>query len=114
LITQQPTGAAAANISIRGIAFADVEKSFDPAVGIYVDGVYIGTSTGQYLDFFDIDSIEVLRGPQGTLFGRNTIAGVINIRRTRPTMELGGKFEATASSYGTFGLRGVLNVPIVP
>lgn len=114
LITQQPTGASAANISIRGIAFADVEKSFDPAVGIYVDDVYIGTSTGQYLDFFDIDSIEVLRGPQGTLFGRNTIAGVINIRRSKPTMEFGGKLEASVGSYGTIGLRGVLNVPVIP
>ncbi|MBS7669085.1 TonB-dependent receptor [Croceicoccus gelatinilyticus] len=113
LITQQPTGSATANISIRGIAFADVEKSFDPAVGIYVDGVYIGTSTGQYLDFFDIESIEVLRGPQGTLFGRNTIAGVISIRRTKPTMEFGAKVETTVGSFGTWGMRGVLNVPII-
>lgn len=67
-----PTGAAAANIAIRGIAFADIEESFDPSVGVNVDGVYTGTSTGQLLDFFDIESIEVLRGPQGTLFGRNT------------------------------------------
>jgi iron complex outermembrane receptor protein len=113
LITVQSTGAAAANISIRGIAFADIEKSFDPAVGVNVDGVYIGTSTGQLLDFFDIDSIEILRGPQGTLFGRNTIAGVINIRRTRPTGEFGGKFEASYGKYDQFGARAVLNVPVV-
>jgi iron complex outermembrane recepter protein len=113
LITTQSTGAATANISIRGIAFADVEKSFDPAVGVNVDGVYIGTSTGQLLDFFDISSIEILRGPQGTLFGRNTIAGVINVRRTRPTGEWGGKFEASYGSYEQIGLRGVLNAPIV-
>lgn len=114
LITVQATGAATANVSIRGIAFADVEKSFDPAVGINVDGVYIGTSTGQMLDFFDIESIEILRGPQGNLFGRNTIAGVINVRRTRPTGEWGGKFEASIGNYDQFGARGVLNVPIVP
>jgi iron complex outermembrane receptor protein len=113
LITAQPTGSSTANISIRGIAFADVEKSFDPSVGVNVDGVYIGTSTGQLLDFFDIDSIEILRGPQGTLFGRNTIGGVINIRRTRPTGEFGGKFEASYGSYDTIGLRGILNAPIV-
>jgi iron complex outermembrane receptor protein len=112
LITQQASGSSAANISIRGIAFADIEKSFDPAVGINVDGVYIGTSTGQYLDFFDIESIEILRGPQGTLFGRNTIAGVINIKRTRPTGEWGGKFELSAGNYGKLGARGVVNVPI--
>ena len=114
LITTQATGAATANISIRGIAFADVEKSFDPAVGVNVDGVYIGTSTGQMLDFFDIASIEILRGPQGTLFGRNTIAGVINVRRTRPTGEWGGKFEASLGTYGEIGAKGVLNVPVVP
>lgn len=113
LITQQPTGASTANISIRGIAFADVEKSFDPAVGVNVDGVYIGTSTGQFLDFFDIESIEILRGPQGTLFGRNTIAGVINIRRTRPTGDWGAKLEASYGSFNTLGLRGVLNIPLV-
>jgi iron complex outermembrane receptor protein len=113
LITQQPSGAAAANVSIRGIGFADVEKSFDPAVGINVDGVYIGTSTGQFLDYFDIASIEVLRGPQGTLFGRNTIAGVINIQRTRPTGEWGGKFDASFARYDEVGLRGVINAPIV-
>ncbi len=113
LITRQATGAATANISIRGIAFADVEKSFDPAVGINVDGVYIGTSTGQLLDFFDIASIEILRGPQGTLFGRNTIAGVINVRRTRPTGEWGLKAEASIGSYGQIGLRGALNVPVI-
>jgi iron complex outermembrane receptor protein len=113
LITQQPSGAAAANVSIRGIGFADVEKSFDPSVGINVDGVYIGTSTGQFLDYFDIASIEVLRGPQGTLFGRNTIAGVINIQRTRPTGEWGGKFDASFAHYGEVGLRGVINAPIV-
>lgn len=113
LITVQSTGAATANISIRGIAFADVDKSFDPAVGVNIDGVYIGTSTGQMLDFFDISSIEILRGPQGTLFGRNTIAGVINIRRSRPTGEWGGKFEAGIGSYDQFTARGVLNVPVV-
>ncbi len=114
LITQQGSGSSAANISIRGIAFADIEKSFDPAVGVNVDGVYIGTSTGQYLDFFDIESIEILRGPQGTLFGRNTISGVINIRRTRPSSEWGGKFELSAGKYGKFGARGVLNLAITP
>jgi len=114
IITSGGTGAAAANISIRGIAFADIEKSFDPAVGVNIDGVYIGTSTGQMLDFFDIESIEVLRGPQGTLFGRNTIAGVINVKRTRPTGEWGGKFEASIGNYDQISAKGVLNAPIAP
>jgi len=103
-----PQGAA---ISIRGISFEDIEKSFDPSVGVLVDGVYIGTNTGQLLDFFDFKGVEVLRGPQGTLFGRNTTGGVINIIRTDPTGEFGGKVAATIGDYGRQEIRGVLNLP---
>jgi iron complex outermembrane receptor protein len=112
-IQRQPSGASAAAISIRGIAFADIEKSFDPAVGVVVDGVYIGTNTGQLLDAFDVASLEVLRGPQGTLFGRNTTGGVINIRRTRPTGEFGGDAEISYGNYNTARERIVLNTPLV-
>ncbi len=113
LITNQNSGAAAANVSIRGLTFADVEKSFDPTVAVVVDSVVVGTSTGQFFDFFDIEQIEVLRGPQGTLFGRNTVGGVINIRRTRPTLEWGGRFEASYGSFNSLIGRAVVNVPIV-
>jgi iron complex outermembrane receptor protein len=113
LITQQNSGAAAANLSIRGLTFADIEKSFDPTVAVVVDGVFLGTSTGQFFDFFDIQQLEVLRGPQGTLFGRNTIGGVINITRTKPTQEWGGKFDLSYGNYGTGTARAVLNVPII-
>jgi iron complex outermembrane receptor protein len=113
LITQQNSGAAATNLAIRGLAFADVEKSFEPTVGVVVDGVFLGTSTGQYLDLFDIETIEVLRGPQGTLYGRNTIGGVINVRRTRPTGEFGVKLQASYASYDTYDFRAVLNTPLI-
>jgi iron complex outermembrane receptor protein len=112
-IQKQPSGGEAAAISIRGIAFADIEKSFDPAVGVVIDGVYAGTNTGQLLDFFDVASIEVLRGPQGTLFGRNTTAGVINVRRTLPTGEFGGNAEVSYGNYGTTQEKGVLNMPLI-
>ncbi|MEZ5742991.1 MAG: TonB-dependent receptor [Sphingomonadaceae bacterium] len=112
LITNQNSGAAAANLSIRGLTYADIEKSQEPTVGVVVDGVFIGTSTGQYFDFFDIEQIEVLRGPQGTLFGRNTIGGVINIRRTRPTGEFGGKAEVSYGRFNTLATRAVVNVPL--
>ena len=114
IIAQVGAGPSAAAISIRGISFEDIEKSFDPAVGVVVDGVFIGTNTGQLLDFFDIASLEVLRGPQGTLFGRNTIGGVINIRRSRPTGVLGGKAEVTIGNYGLFEAKGILNIPLIP
>lgn len=112
LITNQNSGAAAANLSIRGLTYADIEKSQEPTVGVVVDGVFIGTSTGQYFDFFDIEQLEVLRGPQGTLFGRNTIGGVINIRRTRPKDEVGIKAEVSYGRFDTLATRAVVNVPL--
>ncbi|NCF20182.1 MAG: TonB-dependent receptor plug domain-containing protein, partial [Haliea sp.] len=75
-------GPGVSSISIRGVTHQDVEKSFDPAVGVMLDGVFLGTNTGQELQVFDMERIEILRGPQGTLFGRNTIGGLINVERT--------------------------------
>ncbi len=102
-------GPSAAAISIRGISFEDIEKSFDPAVGVVVDGVFIGTNTGQLLDTFDLEGIEILRGPQGTLFGRNTIGGVINVTRTRPTSDFGAKGSFAYSNFNTKRGRLVVN-----
>ncbi len=113
LITSQSTGAATANISIRGLAFADVEKSFDPTVAVAVDGVFLGTSTGQFLDLFDLADFEVLRGPQGTLFGRDTIGGVISVTRTKPTGELGAKVEVSYGNYDERSVRSVFNAPLI-
>ena len=106
-------GPSAAAISIRGISFEDIEKSFDPAVGVVLDGVFSGTNTGQLLDAFDMESIEVLRGPQGTLFGRNTIGGVINIRRSKPTGEFGVKASLGYADFGTWRGRLVVNTPMI-
>lgn len=102
-------GPSAAAISIRGISFEDIEKSFDPAVGVVVDGVFIGTNTGQLLDSFDMERLEVLRGPQGTLFGRNTIGGVINVTRTRPTDEFGVRGQFAYGNFDTKRGRLVVN-----
>lgn len=106
-------GPGATAISIRGISFQDVEKSFDPAVGVFIDDVYIGTTTSQLLSDFDIASIEVLRGPQGTLFGKNTIGGAVRLTRTRPTGELGVKASVTLGDYQRNDYRFVLNFPIL-
>ena len=104
---QGPGGVAA--IFIRGIGVADVEKNFDPAVGVVVDGMFIGSNAGSLLRSLDLASMEVLRGPQGTLFGRNTIGGIINITRSKPTGELGGKVRVGYEEYDTYAVDGVLN-----
>ncbi|MDE2042465.1 MAG: TonB-dependent receptor, partial [Alphaproteobacteria bacterium] len=110
LITQQNSGAQAANLSIRGLTYADIEKSQTPTVGVVVDGVMIGTNTGQLQDVFDIAQIEVLRGPQGTLFGANTIGGVISIERTKPTMQTGAKLEFSYGQWNTWSGKGIVNL----
>ena len=110
LITQQNSGAQAANISIRGLTYADIEKSQTPTVGVVIDGITIGTNTGQLQDAFDIAQVEVLRGPQGTLFGANTIGGVINITRSKPTMDPGLKAEFTYGKWNTWSAKAIGNI----
>lgn len=99
--------------SIRGISFADIERSFEPAVATSIDGIFLASNTGALVDMFDVESIEVLRGPQGTLFGRNTVGGIINIKRTRPTGELGVKLQATVGSYGRNDYKAIFNAPLI-
>ncbi|MEP1472580.1 MAG: TonB-dependent receptor [Halieaceae bacterium] len=108
--SQGPGGNAA--MYIRGIGVADVEKNFEPAVGVTIDGLFIGANSGAIMRSIDLASLEVLRGPQGTLFGRNTIGGTINIDRTRPTGEFGGKVRAGYGDYDTYWLDAVVNFGI--
>ena len=81
----------AAVVFIRGVGQLDPTSSVDPGVGIYVDDVYMGRSAGGAMDFKDIQSVEVLRGPQGTLFGRNTIGGAVLVKTAEPSDVFGGK-----------------------
>jgi iron complex outermembrane recepter protein len=100
-------------ISIRGIGYSNDEKSFDPAVGVVIDGVAMTSTSGTLLDNFDIEKVEIMRGPQGTLFGKNTIAGVINVTRTDPTGELGGNVNATVGNFGRTDVKAVVNTPVI-
>ena len=77
-----------ANFSIRGIGINSSIPSIDPAVGVFVDGMYLGINGGVVLDIFDLEGVEVLRGPQGLLFGRNVTGGAVLLRTTRPGDEL--------------------------
>ncbi len=86
--------------SIRGISYQDVDKGFDPTVLVSVDDVPLATGTGQVFDMIDIERIEVLRGPQGTLFGKNVVGGLINIHRVKPQLdETSGKLRARYGEY---------------
>ena len=84
----------------------------DPAVGIYVDGVYLGRAAGGLLDVVDLQQVEVLRGPQGTLYGRNTIGGAIKLESVRPQFENSGKVGATLGNYDRRDLRAMGNFQV--
>jgi iron complex outermembrane receptor protein len=102
----------ATNIFIRGIGQPDALQTFDPAVGVYVDDVYLSRIRGNQLDLLDPERIEVLRGPQGTLYGKNTIGGAIKFVTRKP----GQDFRATGSiaigSYNQFDVKGAVSGPI--
>jgi iron complex outermembrane receptor protein len=113
-IVQGRGSASSANIFIRGLGQPDALQTFDPAVGIYVDGVYLSRIQGALLNLFDVERIEVLRGPQGTLYGKNTTGGAISIVSRKPDLNT-VKAEASAL-YGSFNqivLNGYVNAPIV-
>ena len=101
-----------ASIFIRGIGQNDFTLNNDPGVGLYVDGVYVARSVGQALDLFGVERIEVLRGPQGTLFGRNTIGGAIAVTTSKPGPEAAGQLSATVGRFNRANVRGWTNVPI--
>lgn len=98
---------------IRGIGQFDFVITTDQSVGVYVDGVYMARTIGAGMDLVDIDHVEVLRGPQGTLFGRNTVAGAIQIITSRPGEETAGIIEATGGSRNHFDGKFSIDLPIV-
>lgn len=101
-----------ANLAIRGIGSADDGAGLDNSVAVFLDGVYIGRQAGINFDMFDIERIEVLRGPQGTLFGRNSIAGAVNVITRKPTDELEGKIGATVGNEGILRYQAYVSGPL--
>lgn len=87
-------------VYIRGIGQNDYVPVVDPGVGIYVDDVYMGRTIGSVLDLMDVQSVEVIRGPQGTLFGRNSVGGAISLSTNDPRMESGGRIKAIVGDQG--------------
>lgn len=107
--SQQPTQP---SFQLRGISTDDFGIGTDPAVGVYVDGVYAGRGGGVLLPFTDVERIEVLKGPQGTLFGRNTAAGAISIITHRPGPELQARAKLRLAEDGKQYLEGMANIPV--
>ena len=98
-------------IFIRGIGNTDFSLTTDPGVGTYVDGVYMSRSAGGVLDVLDVERVEVLRGPQGTLFGRNTIGGAVSITSRKPGEEYGGTAELVLGNFSRRDVRASADLP---
>ncbi len=107
-----PGDAALLQAGIRGQVQLDGTGAIDQPIGLYVDGIYIGRASGALLDLVDARQVEVLRGPQGTLFGRNTTGGAISITTQAPTGDFGGMLRASGGNFGTQDFTAVVNVPI--
>ncbi|HET6522876.1 TonB-dependent receptor [Sphingopyxis sp.] len=99
-------------ITIRGITSSDTTEKGDPSAAFLLDGIYIARPQAQEVSFFDIGRIEVLRGPQGTLYGRNTTAGVVNVISNRPKDEFEAAANATVANFDTRQADGMINVPV--
>ena len=99
-------------LSIRGISTNDFGIGGDPSVGIFMDGVYEGRTGGAIASFFDMAGAEVIKGPQGTLFGRNAIAGAISMRTNKPNEEFGGNVNLGLEEYNHIDATGTINIPL--
>jgi iron complex outermembrane recepter protein len=99
-------------ITIRGVTSTDGTEKGDPSAAFLLDGIYLARPQAQEVSFFDLDRVEVLRGPQGTLFGRNSTAGVVQVISARPKSEFGAFADATYSSFKSINATAALNVPL--
>lgn len=107
------TGLGTANgYYLRGIGNTESIATFDPPVGTYADDIFISRQNANNLGLFDVDRIEVLRGPQGTLFGRNTTGGAVNVILKRPAEEFGGFMEVGYGQFNQFSARASVDIPV--
>lgn len=112
-VIKQPSNAALPVYSLRGVLAGETASQVDNGVSIYIDGVYLGRSAGSLFDVADISRIEVLRGPQGTLFGRNTTGGAVNFITRTPKGEFGIRQDLTYGRFNEFRSRTRIDLPEV-
>ena len=98
---------------IRGIGQTDFNFALEPAVGFYVDDVYHASLFGTSFDLLDLERVEILRGPQGTLFGKNSIGGAVRLIAKKPADKFEASIEGTYGSYDRLDLRGMVNIPLI-
>jgi iron complex outermembrane receptor protein len=116
-VVMKPSGSVygpAATVFIRGVGQTDSSFAADPGVGIYVDDVYRGITFGSMLDLLDLDRVEILRGPQGTLAGKNSIGGAVKLFTAQPEGDGSGYVEATTGSYSRLDFKGAADISLVP
>ncbi|MEE4318005.1 MAG: TonB-dependent receptor [Erythrobacter sp.] len=111
-LDQVGTSRGTANFTVRGLGINSSIPSIDPTVGVFVDGVYLGINGGVVFDLFDLESVEILRGPQGVLFGRNVTGGAVVINTGNPTEDFRGKFRAAVDGPALDGGRGGPNYTV--
>ncbi len=109
VVLTQPNGPSSFSLSIRGVTQNDFADHQESPAAVYVDDVYVSQMAGLAFSLFDMDRVEVLRGPQGTLFGRNATGGLANFVTRRPTSEDGGYLEVTTGERGLLRLEGAVN-----
>jgi len=115
LVAQNNTGIGSANAYfLRGLGNTESIATFDPPVGTYVDDIYLSRQNANNLSFFDVERVEVLRGPQGTLFGRNTTGGAINVILREPGRDFGGFAEVAYGRFDQKLLRASVDLPLAP
>ena len=101
-----------ANFFIRGVGLSNTTRSQDPAVGAFFDGIYVGFGPSSIAAAFDFESVEVLRGPQGTLFGKNVTGGAVSVTSRRPSQEFGGYAKFQMGNYDTTQVTGAVDLPV--